>query len=231
MPGSKRENRLLVLMAKQPRANHTKTRLSPPLSPEESADLYRCFLQDKLAQMREVGGATPAIAYAPADARDYFEALAPGFELIQQRGENLAARLRNVFDETFVAGWERVAAIDGDTPTLPPGYLAESLAALDDPAVDVTLGPCEDGGYYVIGMKHPHPTLFDITMSTAQVTRDTLDRAAEAALAVHLLPEWYDVDRPEDLCRLAQHLNGGHGTGLLFAAPATAAFLARHRLA
>jgi rSAM/selenodomain-associated transferase 1 len=231
MPGSKREARLLMLMAKQPKANHTKTRLSPPLSPGEAADLYRCFLQDKMAQMREVGGATPAIAYAPAEGRAYFEALAPGFVLIEQRGENLAARLRNVFDEAFAGGYGQVAAIDGDTPTLPSGYLAEGLSALDDPSVDVTLGPCEDGGYYTIGMKRPHPTLFDVAMSTAQVTRDTLKRAAEAGLTVHLLPEWYDVDRPDDLRRLARLLNGSGPAVPSFAAPATAAFLTRHKLA
>ncbi len=202
------EKGALVLMAKQPAPGHTKTRLSPPLSPEDAAELYRCFLLDKLAQMHQVDGADLAVAYWPATARDYFADLAPGFELIRQAGANLAERLRNVFDLAFDRGYAQVMAIDGDTPTLPAGYLRQGFRRLDDPAVDVVLGPCEDGGYYAIGMKRPHPTLFDVTMSTPRVVEDTLARAAAAGLRMALLPRWYDVDTPADLERLEEELAG-----------------------
>ena len=208
-------------MAKQPRPGYTKTRLSPPLSAEEAAELYRCFLRDKLAQMAQVEGVQRAVAFLPPEAREYFAALAPGFALIRQKGRDLAERLRNVFANAFAQGYRQVLAIDGDSPTLPVAYLRQGFRRLDDPAVDVVLGPCEDGGYYAIGMKRLHPTLFDVTMSTPHVLRDTLAQAERAGLRVALLPTWYDVDTPADLERLRAEL-AASGAGK---APRTAAFL------
>jgi len=217
--------RALILMAKQPAPGKTKTRLSPPLSLEAAAGLYRCFLLDKLAQMRQVASVNRGVAYWPATARDYFAALAPGFELIPQTGADLAERLRNVFDLAFDRGYAQVMALDGDTPTLPAGHLRQGFRRLDEPAVDVVLGPCEDGGYYAIGMKRPHPTLFDVTMSTPRVVEDTLARADVAGLRVALLPTWYDVDTPADLARLAAELAGSDAVNAL----ATARFLEHER--
>lgn len=212
-------------MAKQPAPGKTKTRLSPPLSLEGAAGLYRCFLLDKLAQMRCVESADLAVAYWPATAHDYFAELAPDFRLIPQTGANLAERLRNVFDLAFDRGYAMVMAIDGDTPTLPAGHLRQGFQRLDDPAVDVVLGPCEDGGYYAIGMKRPHPTLFDVTMSTPRVVEDTLSRAGAAGLRVALLPSWYDVDTPADLERLAAELAATDAANAI----ATARFLKHER--
>ncbi len=83
----------LCIMAKAPEAGRVKTRLCPPLSPDDAAELYRCFLLDKIAQVREVAGVEPFLAYAPAQAAAVFEALAPGFTLLPQRGADLTARL------------------------------------------------------------------------------------------------------------------------------------------
>jgi len=210
MPGEVDIKRLIVLMAKQPEAGRTKTRLSPPLAPAEAADLYRCFLLDKLAQIRQVPDVQMAIAYSPVDAISYFSQLASDFLLIEQVGKNLSQRLCNMFRSMFEAGYEQVMAVDGDTPTLPPDYFVQGFQGLQNPENDVVIGPTEDGGYYLIGMKQLHPTLFDVTMSTPQVTRDTLNRANEAQLNVHLLPEWYDVDWPEDLGRLRRELKDTH---------------------
>lgn len=217
--------RALVLMAKQPVPGRTKTRLSPPLPAAETAELYRCFLLDKLAQMRRVEMVDLTVAYWPAGARDYFADLAPDFELIPQIGDDLAQRLRNMFDVAFDRGYGQVMAIDGDTPTLPAGYLRQGFLRLNDPAVDVVLGPCEDGGYYAIGMKENHPTLFDVTMSTRRVADDTLAQAEAAGLRVELLPTWYDVDTPAELERLAAELADAGGER----AAATAGFLSRDR--
>ncbi len=214
--------RILVLMAKQPASGRTKTRLSPPLSPEDAAGLYRGFLLDKVAQMQHVPGADLAVAFWPADARDEFAGFTPGFRLIVQRGANLAERLRNLFDMLLDRGYAQVMTIDGDTPTLPPAYLRHGFQKLDNPAVDVVLGPCEDGGYYAIGMKEPHPTLFDVEMSTPHVVDDTLARAEAAGLRVELLPPWYDVDTPADLKRLVAELEENAEK-----APATARYLVR----
>lgn len=220
MPSHSKPVRLLVLMAKFPQPGRVKTRLVPPLTEAQSADLYHAFLQDKIAQMRGVAGVQRAIAYTPPAGRSYFAALAPGFILVEQAGPDLAARLTNLFDTSFTGDVEQVIAIDGDTPTLPPDYLRRGFKVLEDPAVDVALGPCEDGGYYAIGMKRLHATLFNVTVSTPHVTRDTLARAAEAGLSVHCLPEWWDVDRPDDLARLKVTLSAGRNANE-FTAPST----------
>jgi hypothetical protein len=98
--------------------------------------------------------------------------------------------------------------MNSDSPTLPPDYLAQAFQRLDDDETDVVLGPCDDGGYYLIGWKRFHPRLVcEVQMSTAQVLQDTLALAAEEDLHVHLLPAWYDVDTPRDLQRVTAELS------------------------
>jgi rSAM/selenodomain-associated transferase 1 len=215
--------RLLVLMAKRPEPGLTKTRLSPTLDRVEAAALFTCFLRDKLTMMQTIEIAQPAVAYSPQKARGYFEQFAPDVLLIPQTGENLAQSLCNIFEVTLNLGFEQVLAIDGDSPDLPTSYLRDAFHALDDPKVDVTLGPTEDGGYYAIGMRRLHRMLFDVEMSTPSVYADTLAQAEGAGLKITSLPIWYDVDRPEDLVRL----RGSLASGAAERAPATAAFLER----
>lgn len=81
----------VAIMAKAPRAGEVKTRLCPPFSPSEAAELYQCFLRDKIAQVLGLAGASPVIAFTPADGRSLFEGLAPGFRLIPQEGAISAA--------------------------------------------------------------------------------------------------------------------------------------------
>jgi rSAM/selenodomain-associated transferase 1 len=217
------QKRLLVMMAKRPEPGHTKTRLSPPLDPAEAAELNRCFLRDKLSTMQAIEIARPAVAYTPQEARVYFEQFAPDVLLIPQLGEDLAQSLCNIFEVSFNMGFEQVLAIDGDSPDLPASYLREAFHALDDRRIDVAIGPTDDGGYYAIGMRRLHRTLFDVEMSTASVYVNTLVQAEEAGLRVASLPHWYDVDRPDDLERLQSSL----ASGAAERAPATAAFLER----
>ena len=201
-------------MAKRPAAGVTKTRLCPPLSPERAAVLYACFLHDAIdtamAAARLLPGLVPAVAYTPEDAVAYFRELAPDFVLIPQAGDTLGERLAGVLTGALAAGYAQVAAINSDSPSLPVAYLLQAFAALDDPATDIVLGPCDDGGYYLIGWKRPHPFLVrDARMSTPDTLADTLSLAARAGLRVALLPAWYDVDSPDDLARLATD----HGLG------------------
>src|SRR6266850_2317635 len=108
----------VAIMAKAPRAGEVKTRLCPPLSHEEAAGLYECFLRDKVAQVRTLGGAAGVIAFTPDDGRSLFEELAPGFRLIAQRGHDLGSRLLNVLDGLLREGHVAALAIDSDTPNL-----------------------------------------------------------------------------------------------------------------
>ena len=197
-----------------PSGGRTKTRLSPPLSGQEAADLYRHFLLDTLELMHRVEGVQPIIAYLPVGAEDFFRRIAPpGFEFIPRVGANLGERLDNVLRHCLRSGYRQAVVIDSDSPTLPVGYLQQAFQELDDPTVDVVLGPCDDGGYYLIGLKPPCPALFQgIVMSTSRVTEETLQRAQEEGLRTACLPLWYDVDTPEDLQRLmeAVHLEPDH---------------------
>jgi len=204
----------LCIMAKAPEPGQVKTRLCPPLSPEDAAELYRCFLVDKIAQAREVTGAELALAYAPALAAALFEALAPGFTLLAQRGADLTARIVAVCDELFRIGYDAAILIDSDTPTLPTERLESAVAVMSHGAHDLVLGPSEDGGYYLIGLRRPHPGLFEgMRWSTPTVLEETLRRARALGLSSARLPAWYDVDTPADLARLRAELAAGSGGG------------------
>lgn len=196
----------LIVVAKQPAPGQTKTRLSPPLAPEQASALYECFLLDTLDAMRRVENAQRVIAYLPDDARDYFHRLAPDFELAPQLGHGLGERLDHALTSYLSRGYERVVIMDSDSPTLPPSHLRQAFTALADDA-DVAIGPCEDGGYYLIGIKKPAPRLLrEVQMSTPTVTKDTLALAEREGLRVRLLPLWYDVDNADSLKRLIEEI-------------------------
>ncbi len=197
----------LLVMAKRPAATKTKTRLCPPLSPQAAADLYAAFLQDTVERARSLPGLTPLLAVFPPEALAYFRKAFPDLGSVVQRGSSLAGRLEHVLSQALRAGFGRVAAINTDSPTLPAAYLEQAFDRLADPGVDVVLGPCEDGGYYLIGWKQAHSFLIrNVEMSTPRVLADTLELAEARGLCIELLPAWYDIDRPEDLRRLRAEL-------------------------
>ena len=194
----------LIVVAKRPAPGKTKTRLSPPLTPELASALYESFLFDTLDQMRQVIDAHHVIAYL--DERDYFQRIAPDFELAPQNGHDLGERLDHALTSCLSRGYERAVIMDSDSPTLPPAYLSEAFNALADGA-DVVLGPCDDGGYYLIGIKKPRPRLLrEVQMSTPTVTADTIALAEQEGLCVNLLPIWYDVDDAASLIRLMKEV-------------------------
>jgi rSAM/selenodomain-associated transferase 1 len=224
IPNTQYPNALLVV-AKRPAAGRTKTRLTPPLSPGQAAALYECFLRDTLDLIRRVPGAQPVIAYLPAQARDYFVRLAPDFEHVCQDGPDLGTRLDNALTRYLHLGYQRVAIMNSDSPTLLVSHLIAAFASLTD-GVDVVLGPCDDGGYYLIGLKRPAPRLLrEVRMSTPDVVADTLALADEEGLRVKLLPTWYDVDDAASLTRLIAELSGAPAE----VAAHTRAFLRQHR--
>lgn len=191
----------LLVVAKRPAPGQTKTRLSPPLSPAAAADLYEQFLRDTLDLICQVPDVQPIIAYLPEGEEAYFSTLAPDFALLPQQGDDLGTRLDNALTHCLTNGYEKAVIMDSDSPTLPVACLVEAFAALE--TADVVLGPCEDGGYYLIGLKRPAPRLLrEVQMSTPNVIRDTLQLAAVEELTVAQLPIWYDVDTASELGRL-----------------------------
>jgi rSAM/selenodomain-associated transferase 1 len=202
-------HRALIVVAKEPTPGSTKTRLVPPLTHQQAAEVYRCLLVDTLDIMGRVAGVQPVIAYHPPQAQGYFRALASqGFALIAQQGQTLGQRLDNVLRAHLEQGYNQAVVMNSDAPTLPVACLEQAFAALDDPQVDVVLGPTEDGGYYLIGLKQPCSAIFDVVMSTPTVLQETLDLVRQQGLRARCLPTWHDIDNGGDLERLREELAG-----------------------
>ena len=141
----------------------------------------------------------------PVDARAFFHALAPDFALVAQRGDDLGARLSHAFEDLLADGAPGAIVIGSDVPTLPSAVLGAALERLA--GADLVLGPSEDGGYYLIGLREPRAALFaDMAWSTAVVFEETMRRASALGLDVGLLPAWFDVDTAADLERLEASL-------------------------
>lgn len=210
----------LAVMAKAPRAGEVKTRLTPPLAPETAAALYRCFLLDTLETVRRVRDAFPLVAYAPPDAETDFAALAPDLPRLPQTEGDLGARMARVTERLLGGGFDAVVVVGSDTPSLPVAYLDEAVRRLAGDA-DLVLGPSDDGGYYLIGLRAPRRDLLEgIAWSTGSVLDETRRRADAAGLRTSLLPGWFDVDTAADIERLRSTLGGAEGRQ-------TGAFLAR----
>ncbi len=217
----------VAIMAKAPRPGAVKTRLCPPLLAAEAAALYRCFLLDKIAAVQALSGVRPMVAYTPDEAQAEFAVLAPDFALVPQRGPDLGARLHTTLASVLAAGHPGAIAVDSDTPTLPREFLQQAVDCLTGPGPDVVLGPTEDGGYYLIGVRVANRALFDdMPWSTSAVLEITLRRAAAAGLQTVCTPAWFDVDTPDDLRRLRTVLDGGRSAA---EAGETARFLASLR--
>src|SRR5258708_4291186 len=201
----------LALMVKVPFAGAVKTRLTPPLSSEEAATLSSCFLRDMTTNVSGMNsdGTEGVVLYTPANAEGLLHnLLPPRFKLVAQRGETLGERLINAATDLLTNGFETVCLINSDSPTLPPEILETAASWLAQDGDRVVLGSSEDGGYYLIGLKHPHHELFErIAWSTADVLAHTIERAANINLQVELLPTWYDVDDAATLRLLCEELS------------------------
>lgn len=213
-------NASLIIVAKKPQPGSTKTRLCPPFTPEGAAEFYGCLMRDTLALAMKLKGVDLTLAFTPSSAMDYFQSLVPdGFCLIPQKGNGLGERLYNALAHELDQGYRKAVIMNSDGPTLPLGHLVEAFAGLD--YADVTLGMGHDGGYYLIGLKHLYPELFqNIAWSTERVIPQTLEVCQRLKLKVHPLPMWYDVDVEADLKRLRRDLAKNPAS-----APRTHAFL------
>lgn len=198
----------LVVMAKAPRPGRVKTRLSPPLTLVQTAALNTCFLRDTTANLATIPLAAGLISYTPVGDEALFAGLLPEtFALVPQRGEAFGERLLAAAQDILAIGYGAVCLIDSDSPTVPTAAFAQAVQALAAPGDRVVLGPSHDGGYYLIGLKHPHAAPFErITWSTASVTEETLTRCHDAGLETVLLPTWYDVDDAATLAILQAEL-------------------------
>jgi rSAM/selenodomain-associated transferase 1 len=185
-----------VVFAKAPEPGQVKTRLIPILRAREAAELHEALLLDTLGVVESC--AEVVIAFTPAMGRRSLERLLGGHRrLLPQGPGDLGDRLARVFEQ-LCEGGKPVLAVGSDCPGLTAAGIQAAAAALG--RVDVVLGPALDGGYYLVGLRKPHPELFrNIPWSTSEVLEITRSRAAEAGLRVELLEPARDLDTPEDL--------------------------------
>ncbi len=197
----------IVVMAKKPRIGYTKTRLVPPFTFEQAAQLYEALLLDTLDLVSRITDVQLTVAITPGGALDYFERItAPGTLLISVDGADIGECLIQATGDLLSSGFKKVIALNADGPSLPVEYLHQAIRSLEQS--DVVLGPGEDGGYYLVGLKKPAPQLFqEINWSTSQVLEQTLTRAKTLNLKVSMTPPWYDVDTGKEAVRLATDLD------------------------
>src|SRR2546430_7974210 len=180
----------LAVMTKAPRAGQVKTRLVPPLSPEEAAQLNICFLRDTAAAIAKACGtsARGVGVYTPLGAEAVYIDILPGdFELLPQRGDGFGERLAFATEDLFQCGFASVCLIDSDSPTVSAVDYADAVRVLSKAGDRVVLGPSADEGYYLIGMKHNHPQLFErVDWRTQRVFQKTQQRPREIQLQVRL---------------------------------------------
>jgi rSAM/selenodomain-associated transferase 1 len=222
------------IFCKTPAAGFSKTRLSPPLNPEDCSAISACFIRDLADTIHSLGGNVAHYAiYTPAGTEPALSDLLPSsFRLMLQCDGEFGTRLSHAVSNLLQAGHAGAILVNADSPTLPAPILQAAIDALlrEDAVV---LSPSFDGGYTLVGLSRPHPEVFArIPWSTPQVHHLTMQRAAEIDVPVINVPGWYDVDDDQTLQMLRAELAGERlsfaAPGLRGAdAPATRLFLAR----
>ena len=205
------------MFAKTPQPGRVKTRLASRLGETAAVRLYEAFLADTVAQCRaaeeahvELWAALETRSPNEADSAEYFQRHFPDLPLRRQIGDHLGDRLRGAFAVAFDEGADYVVVTGSDHPTLPARYLSRAFKALI--AAHLVIGPSEDGGYYLIGLRrYAWPAaagLFEgVPWSTPDVLTVTRSHARRLGLCHVELPEWYDIDDPSDLQRLRRDLD------------------------
>jgi rSAM/selenodomain-associated transferase 1 len=198
-------DRVLVIMAKAPKPGAVKTRLTPSLPLQAIAAFYGCLLGDTLALARSLGGVEIAIMCPDSDVSELARLAGHRAHVVGQKGEGLAAGLTSVFAYFATNRQRRVIAFNSDSPHLPCSVLEQAFETLA--ARDVVVGPTYDGGYYLVGAKASHPTLFTGDgMGTSSALERLLSRARVLELCVGFADPFYDIDVVDDLIRLAAEL-------------------------
>ena len=192
---------VVVVFAKAPRPGHVKTRMVPPLSPDEAAGLYARMLDDVLASTarfaRELDLRAVACLHPPDACGEIACSVPSRFSVVRQRGANLSQRMTWAAREAAASGARRILLRGSDSPGLDGETFARALAALD--SWDLVICPDRDGGYNLVGMRAPVPGLFDHPMSTGSVLDDTLANARALGLRTHVQSSSFDLDTIEDL--------------------------------
>jgi rSAM/selenodomain-associated transferase 1 len=192
----------LLVIAKAPVPGRVKTRLCPPCTHEQAADVAAAALADTLA----AASATPALRRTIVLCGQYEPP--PGWQVVPQRGDGLGARLANGFADTARPGTASLL-IGMDTPQVTPALLTSVAAGLDE--VDAVLGPAEDGGWWVLALRDPaHAVaLRDVPMSTVDTAQWTVEALRDRGLRIGFVERLRDVDSADDAWHVAGLCTGG----------------------
>lgn len=201
------DSQLIVVYTKPAVPGSVKTRLVPPFSADQAAEFHLAALADVVAIAGRAAARVELHIAGDDDDAGEFRALYPELEIHRQGDGGLGDRMARTFDICFERGFESVLILGSDHPTLPTEFLAAAFAHLGD--ADLALGPSQDGGYYCVAVCRASwpaaaAVFHDIPWSGPDVLVRSLERARAAGLTVALAPEWYDVDRPEDLERVGR---------------------------
>ena len=217
----------LILFAKRPLLGAVKTRLVPPLLPEQALELYEALLEDQIRFLRSFGTAARRVELCtdePWLPRGRLARTTEGLPRSEQGPADLGARMLRAVSRSRDEGTHSTVIIGADAPTLPRDHVMEAFRALHEES-EAVVSPAEDGGYVLIGMVRPLAELFrEVSWGGASVMEVTRRRARQAGIRLHELPPWYDVDNKESLGRLRRDLQTPEGRRR---APATCRYLDR----
>ena len=193
----------ILFFVKYPGIGNVKSRLSNQIDKKFVIRLYKCFVEDILEKLKGLNFDI-LICYEPVEKLDYFKKwIGKNYIYLPQKGKNLGERMKNCFVNGFDQGFEKLIVIGSDSPDLPDIFINDAFKKLDE--YDSVLGPCRDGGYYLLGLskKGFFPDIFHgIPWSTNEVFEKTIDLLKKNSLKIYILPEWQDVDTFDDLTDL-----------------------------
>jgi len=198
--------KVIIIMAKVPIAGTVKTRLSPFLSAEQSATLAECFLRDTVGKAKSLSDEL-IIAYTPVEKRNVLLTTLPNEQIfIEQKGANLGGKMFHAFEFAFSQNSDAVVMIGTDSPTFPAQFITQAFEMLLE--TDAVLGKTADGGFYLIGLRKLKKEIFEtIEWSSPKTFEQTARNIENLNLKLSFLPNWYDVDTPDDLKRLIKDLS------------------------
>ena len=208
----------LAVFAKRPIPGQVKTRLTPALSPEAAAGLYWAMVEDTWASASKLPDVD--LHLFVDQPWEGFNALAGQRPVQLQTNADLGSRMLACLQMLTSPNLNSSVIIGTDSPTLPPAHIQAAFALLENDS-DAVLGPAEDGGYYLVGCRRPHPEMFQgVAWSGDETLAQTRSAFDAQGYQTHLTPLWRDVDVIEDVRRLAKGPVG----------PSVKAWLRRHPL-
>jgi len=202
--------RALIVFVKAPEIGRVKTRLQPHLAPEKIVDLYKSFIIEIISRCTRLKGIDKFLGCTPTKNDDFLRGLAEKYKLgsFNQRGKDLGEKIVNAFRDYLKKGYTEVVIIGSDSPTIPVDYIKKAFFELKKN--DFVLGPCCDGGLYLVGAKKKIiqiiPSIFhNIPWDTSGVLNKALEKLNSLDVRFSMLPFWYDIDTIEDLRFLKNH--------------------------